>query len=533
MINAIIYARYSTEMQSQGHSIEGQILACQKYAEKNNFNVVDIYIDEATTGQSANRNAYQRIIADAKKGIFQAVIVHALSRTTRFQDLFNYYWFKNELNNHNITIHSTTENIQDKEVGELIEFISIWQAKNDIKKIVHNVMRSLTYNASLGKFNGGRAPLGYSIDAENNYQICESEAIIIRLIFSWFAGGMGYTAIADKLMRQGFQNKDGKPISRSSIREILLNKKYIGIYEYNRTPKRDKNGKRNYHARKDMEEIIVKEGVIPAIVEESLWRAAQSKIISNKHTRPASRTGDSYLLSGLVICGECGSSFAGKHSMPRDIYYYECLSRKNVRLNCKNHSIQRNKLEEAVLCYMEMLSAESTKNAIKKWLDKNFDYINGGAKEHISELTKNYNKLKKQLDGYIDKLLDFDSETLRNKIRALELQVQRVKLEKDAAETQFAVFSTDRFGTLLAYLDDIKDIRAFDKARQKCCIKNIINKIIITPSEGKSKEVTIISKVSQILGIDPDCVTRRGAESPTHRRVTQITEWHRLITKIL
>ena len=58
MKNAVIYARYSSERQTE-QSIEGQLHKCNEFAEANDITVVDTYIDRAMTGTNDNRPAFQ------------------------------------------------------------------------------------------------------------------------------------------------------------------------------------------------------------------------------------------------------------------------------------------------------------------------------------------------------------------------------------------------------------------------------------------------------------------------------------------
>ena len=80
MKDAVIYARYSSNNQTE-QSIEGQIRVCTDYAKHHNLRIVGEYIDRAISGRTDNRPDFQRLIADADKKIFDAVIVY---RTDRF-----------------------------------------------------------------------------------------------------------------------------------------------------------------------------------------------------------------------------------------------------------------------------------------------------------------------------------------------------------------------------------------------------------------------------------------------------------------
>ena len=48
-LRAVIYARYSSSSQRE-ESIEGQILDCTAYAERNGYMVIGAYVDRAISG---------------------------------------------------------------------------------------------------------------------------------------------------------------------------------------------------------------------------------------------------------------------------------------------------------------------------------------------------------------------------------------------------------------------------------------------------------------------------------------------------
>ena len=81
MKNAIIYARYSSERQTE-QSIESQLRVCNEYAQRNGLNVVDSYIDKAMTGTNDNRPSFQRMLLDAEKSkAWDIVLVYAIGKT--------------------------------------------------------------------------------------------------------------------------------------------------------------------------------------------------------------------------------------------------------------------------------------------------------------------------------------------------------------------------------------------------------------------------------------------------------------------
>ncbi|MFA6867140.1 MAG: recombinase family protein, partial [Clostridia bacterium] len=77
--NVVIYARFSSHSQSE-QSIEGQLHECHSFADKNDYYVIQEYIDRAMTGMSDKRPEFQQMIEDSKKKNFEYVLVYQLDR---------------------------------------------------------------------------------------------------------------------------------------------------------------------------------------------------------------------------------------------------------------------------------------------------------------------------------------------------------------------------------------------------------------------------------------------------------------------
>ena len=82
MTRAVIYARYSTERQTDA-SIQDQFRNCEAHCEREGWTIVDRYGDEAMSGRKADRPGYQRMLADAETGRFDILVVDDLSRLSR------------------------------------------------------------------------------------------------------------------------------------------------------------------------------------------------------------------------------------------------------------------------------------------------------------------------------------------------------------------------------------------------------------------------------------------------------------------
>ena len=163
-MNAVIYARYSSERQTE-QSIEGQIRYCTQYADQHGYKIVDTYIDRAISGTSDNRPQFQKMISDSAKGQFRYIIVWKLDRFAR--NRYDSAIYKNKLKNNNVKVLSATEGIGEGDESIILEAVLEAMAETYSRQLSQNVRRGLKESALKCKSTGGTIPLGYKIDGGN------------------------------------------------------------------------------------------------------------------------------------------------------------------------------------------------------------------------------------------------------------------------------------------------------------------------------------------------------------------------------
>ena len=349
---AVLYARFSSDNQ-RSESIDAQIRAMKAYCKHNNIVIVDTYIDEAKSATTAQRPAFQRMIADSKAGGFNIVLVHKLDRFSRSR--FDSSFFKRELKKNGVSVYSVLENLDDSPESIMMEAVLEGMSEYYSQNLAREVMKGLKETALQCKHTGGQPALGYNVDSVTRKLIInEKEAEAVRLIFAMYADGQGYSAILDALHEKGYKTKQGKDFMKNSLYSILTNPKYQGIYVFNKSSAKSITGTRNTHLLKDNEEIISIEGGCPQIVDQETFAKVQRRIDANRHTGARQNAKHSYLLSGKVFCKECGRAMVGnaRHSGRNKLLYvtYKCPSKKH---SCSNKEINRNYLEQYVIELLE------------------------------------------------------------------------------------------------------------------------------------------------------------------------------------
>ena len=110
-MQAVLYARVSTEEQVDGYSIEGQLDTMRRYGEERDWQVGEEYVDAGYSARTDNRPAFKRMIADAKQGKFDAVMVLRGDRFAR--NRMHSSMYKQLLREVGVRVVSVTEPVEE------------------------------------------------------------------------------------------------------------------------------------------------------------------------------------------------------------------------------------------------------------------------------------------------------------------------------------------------------------------------------------------------------------------------------------
>lgn len=86
--------------------------------------------------------------------------------------------------------------------------------------------------SQISRQNGGACPYGYSIDPDTNeYVLVDHEAKVVQRIFKDRARGRSLRQIAEALLHEGVRTKRGGRWQANTIKSILENPFYMGVYQ--------------------------------------------------------------------------------------------------------------------------------------------------------------------------------------------------------------------------------------------------------------------------------------------------------------
>lgn len=420
---AALYARFSSDNQ-RTESIDAQLRAMHTYCQQHNFTIVETYIDEAKSATSDRRPAFQQMIADSSKKEFDILLVHKLDRFAR--NRYDSAIYKRELRKNGVSVYSVLENLDNSPESIMLE--SVLEGMNEYysQNLSREVMKGLKENALQCKHTGGLPPLGYDVDPTTKQLVINpAEAEAVKLIFSMYAEGFGYSDILLQLSNRGFKTKTGNYFGKNGLHNILSNEKYSGTYIYNRSSPKSEDGTRNSHRSKSAEEIISIPGGCPQIIDAQTFRKVQQRMEENRRAGSGGRNNakTNYLLSGKVYCKDCGRNMQGftRHYLKKDYTYYtyRCPTPKQ---RCNNKEINKEYLETYTIQLLEkhIFNAKAAKRITKtiEAHQRNRTEINHSKRKEIEqELEETKIALQRIADAVADGLL---SSALIERLNELE-----------------------------------------------------------------------------------------------------------------
>lgn len=421
MKTAVIYARYSSAKQTE-QSIEGQLSVCTEYAQKNNIQIVNTYIDRAKSATTDNRPAFQQMLRDSATHNFDFVIVYALDRFARNDG--DHGADKKLLEKNGVLLLSATQIIginadgTENLGGILTEGIFVALAKYYSRELAQKVKRGVEESLKKGHYLGGLYILGFDV-VNKKPVLNETEAIIVREMFDLYLSGESAKKIAEIFNQKGYKNKQNKPFKSTSIMHLLQNKRYTGIMTYG-------------------DKVI--DNYFPIIINKEKFEKAQKIMKANKR-KPASNRSNIYLLSGKLYCGYCNHPMIGDcchNKLGNTYYYYTCSKSKNSAKNkekkCEKKSVQKQYLEDLVVnaTIDHILQPKVFNNVV----DLILNYQKEQAKHSTltvlkSQLTKTTNAITNIMSAIEEGIF---TNTTRD--RLLQLELEQKELQTKVAEQE-------------------------------------------------------------------------------------------------
>jgi DNA invertase Pin-like site-specific DNA recombinase len=428
-MNAVIYARYSSDGQRE-ESIEGQLRECKEYAERHNITIISTYIDRAFSAKTDNRPEFQKMIRDSAKKQFEIALVWKLDRFSR--NRFDAATYRAILKRNGVRVVSAKENISEGPEGIILEAMLDGMAEYYSAELSVKVKRGQKENALKCKANGGMLPFGYKVNAERYYEIDPLTAPIVLEMFTRYADGQTVKEISDDMnARATFAGTKFKYTNKSTMNNLLKNRRYVGEYRYGDT--------------------VIPDGM-PAIVPQEIFDKVQARMEKNKHKPAAMKADEEYILTTKLFCGKCGAMMVGVGGTSKTgkvHHYYKC-GNLIYKKSCDKKTIQKDWIERVVVALTRdsvlrdeaidrladaVVELQKRENTTLPFLQKQLDEID----KKIANIVKSVE------DGFANAALKTRLDELEVAKADLEISIAKEQIEKTPLTKEQIVFWISKF----------------------------------------------------------------------------------------
>lgn len=357
-MRAAIYCRLSKEDETlekgreESESIRNQRSMLVDYALANGYEIYRIYCDEDYSGIDRSRPGFNAMIEDARRRKFEVILAKTQSRFTRDMELVEKYlhgkfaeWGVRFIA---VVDHVDTADAGNKKSRQIAGLVNEWY----LEDLSNNVRAVLDHKRREGKYIAAFPLYGYRKDPrDKNRLVVDPEAAgVVRYIFSLYCQGNGAVRIARilneagvpsptayRLQHGGETGAAGRYLhgglwSKATIYQMLGNRTYAGDLEQGR------HKRVSYKSPKTVwlprEQWIVVPHTHEPIIDPRTFEAVQRML---RLKARGGGTGKVQPLSGLVVCGLCGSRMEQTGSGTKngaDRRYYRCPLALRDRNSC-------------------------------------------------------------------------------------------------------------------------------------------------------------------------------------------------------
>ena len=489
----VLYARVSSERQAEKDiSIPSQLKAMREYAAKRGWDVYESFVDEAESARSANRPAFQKMIALAKSRDhpFDAILVWKLSRFARNRE--DSILYKALLRKHGVQVISVSEPLDDSPAGKMlegmIEVIDEFYSAN----LAQETLRGMIENASRGFLNGSVPPFGYRVERvkigereKSRLALDGNEAPTTKRIFRMCLDGMGAKEIAKALNAEGSHTRSGKLWGKTVLYYMLTNEAYTGATLFNRY--RDR---KNKTASGNRPSLIRVKNTHPAIVDEVAFQRVQEILRERapKIRHPRTISSD-YLLSGLAFCKGCGAKLIGATAKSGKFFYYGCQNylRKGKQA-CDSGLVNRDKLERSVVARIkERILTDRNLVELVKLVNKELGRLRNDSSEMLGQIDGQVEDHSRRLERLYAAVETgkIELDDLAPRIREIKAQVEQLRARKRELESQSTRAIQITESEIRHYVEDLRSLLMTGSlVERKSFLRSWIRRVEFSKSAG-------------------------------------------------
>ena len=506
----VMYGRTSSDIQRERATIKAQVDTAERYCAFKNISVSEWYLDDGVNNEipCAKRPAGSRLLADAKAGKFRTLLIFDYQRLGR--DEVDTLATIRQLERLGIRIVAITQELpaaeEDDGSGSLMRTIFVGYGAYEKQRLRKRVISGHVQKASLGRWQGGKAPFGYRIGPDKKLEIDEDQASIVREIFAlYLTGDCSTQGIADLLTARGVPHPLAwgtrarpRPWAGGTISLLLRNPIYLGRFTWRRLQIIKQEGKVIERRVTDDSKRIT--FPIPPLVTEKDFLRVQELLKEKCRLAPRNMS-RVYLLRGLIKCGVCGAGYVGSSQRGHDgrrHVYYTCHSQSRGRTgtHCGNKPVRAEPLETDVwrqllewadrpqTVFEELRTRQQSETTYQETLERRRERITAAIESKTAERARVINLCRRGL------ISEHEAERELQHLRAEvdRLEIEQAALNKEQTKAQII---EDELAEVEAVLRSLREIdRSEDDQAKAKAIRRLVDRITIATVEdppGKRK----------------------------------------------
>lgn len=523
-MRTVIYARFSSDNQNP-RSADDQIRICRERADKENWPVIAVFQDEATSGAAGisdhQRPGLSALLRLVECGGVDQVLAESTDRVSR----------------HVADAHTIRERIEfagarlftlfDGAVTPMIGLIKGFTDAQFRSDLASRSRRGHTANIGRGRATGGTA-YGYRIANKLDERggliaglrdIDGDRAAIVRRIFRDYASGLSPRAIATALNAEGIPPPRGGAIWQTSTIlghnktgfGILRNRVYLGKLVYGRSKAAVNPITRRKLMRPNSDPSGIIEHDVPElrIIDDALWQSVHSRIEANKGVPADRQRRPKHLLSGLGECGVCGGPWIKTNSAN-----WGC-SRYRLGNACSNNrNISTRQFERRVLANLKanMLTPDAVAAYVSEYR-RDFASQSAALKRDRARVERQLAEVTRKLQRMVDAFASGGSEfvEIRDMLSAAKAEKERLSQELSNIAAIPAVLALhprldEQYRRQIEELETALSVpeaalEAVPRAR------SLIARVIVSPAVERGVRIQVIRQLDQVVA-----VAQRGRE---------------------
>ncbi len=460
-----IYARVSSEQQSEAKTIESQLSELRAQVKAFGFVLAPEheFVDNGYSGSTLIRPALEQLRDVVAAGGIDRLYVHCPDRLAR--NYAHQVLLLEEFLRAGVEVNFLNREVGQTPEDQLLLQVQGMIAEYERAKILERSRRGKRHAAQGGKVSVlSGAPYGYhyvskhDADGEARFDVVLEEARVVRQVFSWV--GQDRCSIGEvrrRLNAAKEKTRTGKTVwDRATVWDMLKNPAYKGAAAFGKTsveplrPRlRAQRGRPMQPKRAVSTQDVPREKwmsiPVPALIDEALFEAVQEQLQENQQRARIGQRGARYLLQGLLVCACCGYAYYGKpispsarKGNPRSYAYYRCIGSDAYRFGgvrlCWNKQLRTDLVDEAVWNEVCKLLEDPTRleqEYHQRLLVKENSTELTGLETSLGRLRQGIARL---IDSYAEGMIDkaeFEPRItrMRERIKQLENHVQQIQDE--------------------------------------------------------------------------------------------------------